>query len=194
MFRFFLEWLMEADPPLPAWCGWSTPPPTAGGGRAAIQRWMNSVALRLAKQRRNTHVRMPMGSRELLWSTIIWLFWDSFGCRLDFDESIGGWTNVHVVLPQPQGWLYSSPTSVTRSRFGCQLRWVHFFWPSPFWPLDDFCWFFLLNLGLRPQITLGGPLWDQIRPHPIKKIGGNFYPNPPEPTGADIRTCSVLRS
>ena len=35
------------------------PPPTAGGGRAAIQRWMNSVALRLAKGRRNTHVRMP---------------------------------------------------------------------------------------------------------------------------------------
>ena len=29
---------------------------------------------------------------------------------------------------------------------------------------------------------------------PNQKIGGNFYLNPPEPTEAGIRTCSVLRS
>ena len=42
----------------------------------------------------------------------------------------------------PVGWLYSSPTSVTRSRFGCQLRWVHFFGPPRFGPLMIFFGFF----------------------------------------------------
>ena len=97
---------------------------------------------------------------------------------MDFDESIGGWTNVHVVLPQPQGWLYSSPTSVTRSRFGCQLRWVHFFWPSPFWPLDDFCWFFLLNLGSTAPNYSRKPLMRSSKAPPNQKNRGQFLPQP----------------
>ena len=47
-----------------------------------------------------------------------------------------------VSLPKKLGWLYSSPTSVTRSRFGWQLRWVHFFGPPRFGPLMIFFWFF----------------------------------------------------
>ena len=47
---------MEANPPLPGWGGRSAPPPTAGIGRAAIQRPMKFIALRLAKWHRNLHV------------------------------------------------------------------------------------------------------------------------------------------
>ena len=57
IFCFFLEWLMEADLSFSGWGGWSAPPPTTGGGRAAIQRPMNSIALHLAKRRRNPHVQ-----------------------------------------------------------------------------------------------------------------------------------------
>ena len=59
MLSLFLEWLMEVDLALLAWGGQFAPPPTAGGRRAAIQHRMNSLAVRLAKRRRNTHVRMP---------------------------------------------------------------------------------------------------------------------------------------
>jgi hypothetical protein len=40
---------MEEDPSLPGWGGWSAPPPTAGGGRAAIHLRMKFVVLRVAK-------------------------------------------------------------------------------------------------------------------------------------------------
>ena len=50
-------WLMKADLSLPGWGGWSAPPPSAGGGKAAIQVRMKFVALRLAKQRRSSHMR-----------------------------------------------------------------------------------------------------------------------------------------
>jgi hypothetical protein len=45
------------------------------------------------------------------------------------------------------GWLYSSPTSVTRSRFGCQFRWVHFFGPPRFGPLMTFFGLFFAKFG-----------------------------------------------
>jgi hypothetical protein len=48
---------MKADPSLAGWGGWSAPPPTAGGGRAIIQRWMKSVAHHLANWRVGAHVR-----------------------------------------------------------------------------------------------------------------------------------------
>ena len=48
---------MEADPSLPGWGGWSAPPPTSGGGRAAIHPSMKFIALRLAKRQRSSHVR-----------------------------------------------------------------------------------------------------------------------------------------
>jgi hypothetical protein len=63
-----------------------------------------------------------------------------------------------------------------------------FFWPSPFWPLDDFFWFFFFSkFGFTAPNYSRRPLM-RSRPHPIKKIGGNFCPNPPEPTGTGIRT------
>ena len=49
--------LMEADPSLPGWDGWSAPPPSANGGRPAIQTWMKFVVLRLANRRRRARVR-----------------------------------------------------------------------------------------------------------------------------------------
>jgi hypothetical protein len=52
---------MEADPSFPGWGGWSTQPPTASGGRAAILAWMKFVALHLAKQRIGTHVHSAIG-------------------------------------------------------------------------------------------------------------------------------------
>ena len=54
--------------------------------------------------------------------------------------------------------------------------------PIPFWTLGDFFGFFCWIWGLRPQITLGSPLWDQVRPHSITKIGGKFYPTPTTPS------------
>ena len=35
---------------------------------------------------------------------------------------------------------------------------------------------------MQLQITLGSSLWDQVRPHSIKKIGGRFYPTPATPS------------
>ena len=48
---------MEADPSFSGWGGQSALPPTAGGGKASIQRPMNFIALCLAKRRKNPHVR-----------------------------------------------------------------------------------------------------------------------------------------
>ena len=48
---------MKADPSLPDWGGWSAPPPSSGGGRAAIHPSMKFVTLRLTKQWRSSHVR-----------------------------------------------------------------------------------------------------------------------------------------
>ena len=61
----------------------------------------------------------------------------------------------------------------------------------PIWSLGVFFRFFLLNLGSTAPNFLGGPLWEQVRPHPIKKIGVKFYPTPSEPS---LRAWQVLRS
>ena len=47
---------METDPIFLGWDGRSAPPPTSGGGRAAIIPRMKSIGLRLAKRRIGTHV------------------------------------------------------------------------------------------------------------------------------------------
>ena len=48
---------------------------------------------------------------------------------------------VYLDILLVPGRQYFTPTSVTRSRFGCQLRWVHFSGPPRFGPLMIF-WFF----------------------------------------------------
>ena len=73
----------------------------------------------------------------------------------------GGSTNPH------QAWL------------GCQVRWGSFCWSSLFSSLGNFFGFFFAKSGTYgPQFNLRSPLWDQVRPHSIKKIGGRFYPTP----------------
>ena len=101
----------------------------------------------------------------------------------------GQWSRRFVGIT---GWLYSSSTSLTRSGFGCHVRFLALPILVPWW---FFLVFFLLIWVLRPQITLGSPLWDQVRPHPIKRIGGKFYPNPPEPTepGSEPAPCYTCR-
>ena len=49
--------LMKADPSFPDWGGQSASSPTTGGGRAAIQSRMKSVAHRLANWPVDAHVR-----------------------------------------------------------------------------------------------------------------------------------------
>ena len=52
---------------------------------------------------------------------------------------------LYFILVNPMGRngrLYFTPTSVTRSRFRCQLRWVHFSGPPHFGPLVTFLVFF----------------------------------------------------
>ena len=57
-----------------------------------------------------------------------------------------------------KGSLYSSPTSVTWSRFGCQLRWVHFSGPPHFGPLITFFGFFFAKFGFYgPKLLLEVP-------------------------------------
>ena len=63
--------------------------------------------------------------------------------------------------------------------FGCQVRWGSFFWPSPFWPLGDFFWFFLLNLGSTVPNHSRRPLMRSSKAPPNQKNRGEFYPNPP---------------
>ena len=57
---------MKADPSLPDWGGWSASPPTAGGGRAAIQSRMKFIAHCLANWLVGAHVR---GAILLPWLT-----------------------------------------------------------------------------------------------------------------------------
>ena len=58
--------LMEVDLSLPDWGGRSASPLTAGGGRAAIQRRMKSIAHRLANWPVGAHVRGANNSFLLL--------------------------------------------------------------------------------------------------------------------------------
>ena len=76
----------------------------------------------------------------------------------------------------PQRALHLSSSD---ARFGR----VHFSGPPRFCPLGTFFGFFFCYIrGLRPQVTLGSFLWDQVRPHSIKKIGGGFYPTHATPS------------
>ena len=92
-----LVWLREADPSLPGWGGWSAPPPSAGGGRPAIQAWMKFILLNLAKRLRRPHVRG-------LWT----------GSAFSTDES--AW-NVMVTGSQSRVWsgLYQPPYEVKQA-------------------------------------------------------------------------------
>ena len=62
-------------------------------------------------------------------------------------------------------------------------------------PILTFWWFFLvfflLNLGFASPNYFRKSLWDQVRPHSIKKIGGRFYPNASKP---GLRAWQVQRS
>jgi hypothetical protein len=78
----------------------------------------------------------------------------------------------------PCGWLYSSPTSVTRSRFGCQLRWVHFSGPPRFGPMMIFFGFFLLNLGSTAPNYSRRPLMRSSKAPPNQKNRGQLLPEP----------------
>jgi len=53
-----------------------------------------------------------------------------------------------------------------------------FFWPSPFWPLDDFFWFFLLNLGSTAPNYSRRPLMRSSKAPPNQKNRGQFLPQP----------------
>jgi hypothetical protein len=59
-----------------------------------------------------------------------------------------------------------------------------FFWSSPFWPLDDFFWFFLLNLGSTAPNYSRRPLMRSSKAPPNQKNRGAIFtpthPNPPE--------------
>jgi hypothetical protein len=47
---------MGVNPSLPSWGGWSAPPPTSGGGKAAIHPGIKSIALHIAKRRNSIHM------------------------------------------------------------------------------------------------------------------------------------------
>ena len=66
----------------------------------------------------------------------------------------GSTSGVRVALKTP----YERCGSDALVGFGCQVRWGSFFWPSPFWPLDDFFDLFCYISVLRLQITIGSPL------------------------------------
>ena len=87
-------------------------------------------------------------------------------------------------------WTVSGPTELSkypRRHCTCQARMpgsVGFIFMALLIlaPWGLFLVFFGYIWGLRPQITLGSPLWDQVRPHSIKKIGGRFYPTHATPS------------
>ena len=63
------------------------------------------------------------------------------------DNARGPWHSANYGPPQgrsPRG----GSKYPHRAWLGGQVWWGSFFWPFPFWPLGDFFWFFLLNLGL----------------------------------------------
>ena len=76
-------------------------------------------------------------------------------------------------------------------RVGCQVRWGSFSWPSPFWPLDDFFWFFLLNLGSTDPNYSRRSLMRSSKAPPNQKNRGQVLPHPSEPS---LRTWQVQRS
>ena len=53
-----------------------------------------------------------------------------------------------------------------------------FFWPSPFWPLDDFWFFFLLNLGSTAPNYPRRPRMRSSKTPPNQKNRGQFLPQP----------------
>ena len=67
---------------------------------------------------------------------------------------------------------------------------VHF-WPSPFWPLGDFFWFFWLNLGsTSPNYSRRPPMRSSKAP-PNQENRGQLLPHPTEPS---LRAWQVQRS
>ena len=69
---------------------------------------------------------------------------------------------------------------------------VHFSGPPRLGPLGDFFLFFCVKFGAYYS-TLGSPLWNQVRPHSIKKIGGRFYPTPSRILDSEPRSMGVFR-
>ena len=66
-----------------------------------------------------------------------------------------------------------------------------FFWPSPFWSLGDFFWFFLLNLGsTAPNYPRRPPMRSSKAP-PNQKNRGQVLPTPSEPS---LRAWQVQHS
>ena len=53
-----------------------------------------------------------------------------------------------------------------------------FLWPFPFWPLDEFFWFFLLNLGSTAPYYSRRPLMRSSKAPPNQKNRGQFLPQP----------------
>ena len=94
---------------------------------------------------------------------------------------------IHGPLTLPNPILFNAARSSMRLRSGSgEVRMLApvgpFFWPSPFWPLDDFFYFFLLNLGSTAPNYPRRPLMRSRKAPPNKKNRGLFCPNPPEPT------------
>ena len=76
-------------------------------------------------------------------------------------------------------------------RFKCQVRWGSFFWPSPFWPVNDFFWFFWLNLGSTSPNYSRRPFMRSSKAPPIQKNRGQVLPHPSEPS---LRASEAQRS